>query len=166
MQITDQQEEAWALGFGYESVGNLDKGELKHYLGSWCSEKKLINTKVKLQGVNFQIGRLWKKTLASLDWWVRTPRGSIQEECDYRSRLNFRRDFYSWASLLAQMVKNLPAMRETWVWSLGWEGLLGEGSGHPLQYSCLENSMDRGAWQATVSRVPKSQIQLKHWHFP
>jgi len=34
---------------------------------------------------------------------------------------------YSWASLVAQLVKNLPAMRETWVQSLGWEDLLGKG---------------------------------------
>ena len=49
---------------------------------------------------------------------------------------------YSWASLMAQLVKNLPAMWETWVWSLGWEGPPGEGKGYPLQYSGLENSMD------------------------
>ena len=36
----------------------------------------------------------------------------------------------------------------------------GEGNGKPLQYSCLENSMDRGAWQATVHGVAKSQTQL------
>ena len=36
----------------------------------------------------------------------------------------------------------------------------GEGNGNPLQYSCLENPMDRGAWQATVHRVAKSQTQL------
>ena len=40
------------------------------------------------------------------------------------------------------------------------EGLPGEGNGNPLQYSCLENPMDRGAWQATVHGVAKSQIQL------
>ena len=34
------------------------------------------------------------------------------------------------------------------------------GGGKPLQYSCLENPMDREAWQATVHRVPKSQTQL------
>ena len=51
-----------------------------------------------------------------------------------------------WASLVAQMVNNLPALWETWVQSLGWEDLLtGEGNSNPLQYSCLENSMDRGA---------------------
>ena len=37
----------------------------------------------------------------------------------------------------------------------------GEGHGNPLQYSCLENPMYRGAWQALVHRVEKSWIQLK-----
>ena len=36
----------------------------------------------------------------------------------------------------------------------------GEGNGNPLQYSCLENSMDRGFWQATVHGVAKNQTQL------
>ena len=66
---------------------------------------------------------------------------------------------YSWVSLVAQMVKNLPAMQETWVRSQGRSP--GEGNGKPLQYSCLENPMDRGAWQATVHGVAKSQTQLK-----
>ena len=37
-----------------------------------------------------------------------------------------------------------------------------EGNGYPLQYSCLENSMDRGAWWATVHGVAKSQTQLSN----
>ena len=36
----------------------------------------------------------------------------------------------------------------------------GEGNGNPLQYSCMENSMDRGVWQAAVHGVTKSQTQL------
>ena len=47
-----------------------------------------------------------------------------------------------WASLMAQMVKTLPAVREIWVQSLGWEGPLEKGKATPLQYSGLENSMD------------------------
>ena len=39
----------------------------------------------------------------------------------------------------------------------------GEGDGNPLQYSCLENSMDRGAWQAIVHGVAKSQTQLSNY---
>ena len=50
---------------------------------------------------------------------------------------------YSWASLVAQLVKNPPAIQETWVQSLGWDPLKKKGSPH--QYSGLENSMDRGA---------------------
>ena len=56
----------------------------------------------------------------------------------------------AWASLVAQMVKNLPAMWVTWVQSHGLGRSPGEGNGYLLQYSCLENSMDRGAWRATV----------------
>ena len=45
------------------------------------------------------------------------------------------------ASLVAQLVKNLPEMWETWVWSLGWEDPLEKGNGYPLYYSGLENSV-------------------------
>ena len=51
-------------------------------------------------------------------------------------------------------------MQEMWVWSLGWEDSPGEGNGYPLQYSCLENSMDRGVWWATVHGVSNSWTQL------
>ena len=40
------------------------------------------------------------------------------------------------------------------------ERSVGEGNGNPLQYSCLENSLARGAWQASVHGVTKSQTQL------
>ena len=50
---------------------------------------------------------------------------------------------------------------------VGWIPRLGRSSGggigNPLQYSCWENPMDRGAWQATVQRVAKSQTQLSDW---
>ena len=48
-------------------------------------------------------------------------------------------------------------------WIPGWGRSLGGGLGNPLQYSCLENPMDRGAWQAAVHKVTKSQMWLK-WH--
>ena len=43
--------------------------------------------------------------------------------------------------------------------------LMGVGNGNPLQYSCLENSMDGGAWQATVHVVPKSRIGQSNFTF-
>ena len=62
--------------------------------------------------------------------------------------------------LVAQMVKRLPTMQETRVRSLGREHPPGEGNGNPLQYSCLENLMDGGAWWATVHGVAKSRTRL------
>ena len=53
------------------------------------------------------------------------------------------------------MVKNLSAIQETQVQSLGQEDSPGEGNGNPLQYSCLGNPMDREAWGATVHWVAK-----------
>ena len=53
------------------------------------------------------------------------------------------------------MVKNLPANAGDVGSIPGWGRSPGEGNGNPLQYSCLENPMDRGAWQATVSGVAK-----------
>ena len=67
---------------------------------------------------------------------------------------------------MAQMVKNLPAMQEIQVQSLGCEDPLEKGmNGYPLQYSCLENSMDRRAWQATVHGVTKSQTCMSDYQF-
>ena len=59
------------------------------------------------------------------------------------------------------VVKNLPAMQEMLIWFLSWERSPGEAHGNPVQYSCIENSMDRGSWQATVHRIAKSQTWVK-----
>ena len=79
-----------------------------------------------------------------------------------------------WARMMLEdflggsVVKNLPAMQETcgrqgfgpWIGKIPWRR-----NGNPLQYLCLENSMDRGAWWATVHEVTKSQIWLStHAH--
>ena len=60
------------------------------------------------------------------------------------------------------MVKNPPAMQETWVQSLGWEDPVEKGDVNPFRYSCLEKPMDRGTWQAVVQRVAKSRIRLSN----
>ena len=51
-------------------------------------------------------------------------------------------------------------MKESWVRSLGWKESPGVSNGKPYQYSCLENSIDREAWQDTVHGVTESQTQL------
>ena len=53
------------------------------------------------------------------------------------------------------MVKNMLAIQETWVRSLGREDSSGEENGNPFQHSCLENPMDREAWWATIHGVTK-----------
>ena len=60
---------------------------------------------------------------------------------------------------MAQLVKNPPAMRETWVPSLGWEDPLEKGKSYPFQYSGLENSMD-----CRVYGVAKSRTRLSDFH--
>ena len=55
----------------------------------------------------------------------------------------------------------MQVTQEMQVWTLGWEDPLEEGIGNPLQYSCLENPMNRRAWGATVYRVAKYQTWLK-----
>ena len=60
------------------------------------------------------------------------------------------------ASLMAQLIKNLPAMWETWVRSLGCEDPLEEGMANCSNILAWKIPMDRGTWQATVHRVTKS----------
>ena len=67
---------------------------------------------------------------------------------------------YSWASLVAQMVKNPPAMRETWVRSLGQEDPLEKRKATQLQYSVLENCTD-----CILHWVAKRQTRLINFHF-
>ena len=58
------------------------------------------------------------------------------------------------------MVKNLPANAGDRGSVPGWGGPPGGGHGNPLQGSCLENPMDRGAWWAAVHGIAKSRTQL------
>ena len=69
---------------------------------------------------------------------------------------------YSWASLVVQVIKNLPAMQETWVLSLSWKDPLEEGMATLSSILAWRIPMDRGAWQATVHEVTKNQTWLSY----
>ena len=93
-------------------------------------------------------------------------------ECFFILRVNSRAQRKRWRNgVLASeggfpggsVVKNLPAKQETQVRSLGQEDAPREGKSNPLQYSCLQNPMDRGAWQVTVPGVTKSRTWLSSW---
>ena len=68
--------------------------------------------------------------------------------------------------LVAQLVKNLLAMWETWVRSLSWEDPLEEGMATHSSILAWRIPIDRGAWWATVHGVAKSRTWLSHFHFP
>ena len=87
-----------------------------------------------------------------LEGWLVGCRGHVQYPA-------FAPSSPSWASLVAQLVKNLPAVRETRVRSLGWEDSPGEVKGYPLQNSGPENSTD-----GIVHGVPKSCLSDFHFH--
>ena len=65
---------------------------------------------------------------------------------------------FTWASLVTQTIKNLLAMRETWVWSLGWEHPLKEGMAIHSTILVWRMPINRGTWWATVQGITKS------WH--
>ena len=95
--------------------------------------------------------RVGHNPATELNWWS-----------FYRFLKCFGFIFCRWASLVAQMVK--------FAYSAEDPGLIpgsgrsrGEGNGNSLQYSCLENPMDRGAWLATVHGVTKCQTRLSNF---
>ena len=90
---------------------------------------------------------------------------AVHPECGKRSKAEA--DSFCWDQLWSREgfpegseVKNLPAMQETQLRFRGREDSPGEGNGSPLQYSCLESPMDRGAWWSTALGVTKSENDL------
>ena len=67
------------------------------------------------------------------------------------------------ASLVARLVKNLPAVRETWVQSLGWEDPLEKERAYPLQYSGLENSMDSPWGRKELDTIEPLSLHFQSW---
>ena len=100
----------------------------------WCSIKQ--QNDIKLQQQKYAVFLIPIK--CCLRTFTQSPKLHLQA-------------FNGWPSLVAQMVKPLPAIAEDLDSISVWGRSPGEGNGNPLQYSCLENSMDRGAWRATIS---------------
>ena len=76
--------------------------------------------------------------------------------------------FPTFGSIVAQLLKNPPAMRETWLQSLGWEDPLEEGMATHSSILAWRISMDRGAWQDTVHGITElemtEQLSTAHIH--
>ena len=120
-------------------------------------------------GLQFQIGRLgcanfcllWSSTFLSLFQHKKHLQTSYPIELSSEYQLILMVYEGLRASLMALMVKNPPVNAGDPGSSIpGSRRYPGEGNGNPLQYSCLENSMDKGTWWATVHGVTKSQKLL------
>ena len=85
-----------------------------------------------------------------------------RKECFHSTLL--LRGFSCHLNPIAQMVKNLPAMQETWVWFLGGEDPLEEGMATHSSILTWRIPMDKGAWWATVCGAAKSQTWLRTKH--
>ena len=92
--------------------------------------------------------------------WLSRESKSVETESSLVGALG-----WGGASLVAQKVKNPPAMQETWVQTLGWEDPLEKGTAIHPSILAWRIPMDRGAWQATVHEVAKSWTQLSDFHF-
>ena len=134
--------------------GNLVPSESSHLLDKIYQDSKLILLADNTIVLGFPSGSVGKESTCN----ARDPSSIPGQGRSAGEGMGYPLQ-YSWASLVAQLVKNLPAMRETWVRSLGWEDSPGGGKGYPLQYSGLENSMD-----SIVYGVAKSQIRLSNFH--
>ena len=112
---------------------------LQGFPGSSAGKESICNTEDP--GSNPQLGRLlcWRKDRLPTPVLLAFPGSSAGKESAYN----------------AGDLGLIPGLRRS----------PGEGNSYPLQYSGLENSMDRGAWQATVHGVEKRQTQLSDFHF-
>ena len=112
----------------------------------WCSKE--LDTTEQLH-CHFQ---------SSLRHWIKTP-VSLGRRDTGSDPTAAKKQF--WACQLVLVVKNLPANAGDVGSVPRLERCSGGGHGTPLQFSCLENPMDRGAWRATVHKFSKSQTRLK-----
>ena len=116
----------------------------KHSFKVWRNRRIILHTRRR------------KIIVLALKMWQICSYEVVYEFC-YSGYISFDRGFPS-----GSVVKNPSAMQEMWVWFLVQE-IPGERNGNPLQYSCLENPMDRGVWRATVHGC-KSRTRLNHNH--
>ena len=148
------------------SGGSTDVSSPMIPLGTWQVLKYFPNNWTFYSG-DFTFS--CRENTTSLQWKITKQK---QKQNKQTKKTNFYIPFISiskphinqWASLVAQKVKN-PACNAGDQGSIPGSGRSpGEGNGYPLQCSCLENSVDRGAWQAIVHGVTKSQTRLNDQH--
>ena len=108
----------------------------------------------------FIIARTWKQPRCpSVDEWIRKLWYIYTMEYYSAIKKNTFESVLMWWMKLEPIIPSEVSQKEKHQYSILMH-IYREGNGTPLQYSCLENPMDRGAWQAAVHGVPKNQTQL------
>ena len=162
MQVT---QERWVWSLGWEDL--LEK-EVATYSSILAWEISWTEEPCRLQCKELDMTEHYAPN-------KRNPRELPHFFCHIRMQ---REDSYVWTREQGRtsesngaLILAFPASRTVYqppsLWSLSYSSpnrLSGEGHGNPLQYSCLENSMDRGAWRATIHGVTKSWTWLSDWH--
>ena len=132
---------------------------------SWPRDRTQVS---RIPGRHFN---LWatrdgkRETVIGHPWFDKRYWGCFKHLTKFRWPCSVKLIGGFWGFPGGTVVKNLPAHARDArdLGSIpGWGRSSEEGNGHPLQYSCLENSMDRGAWWATGHRVAKSRAQLSN----
>ena len=135
---------------------------------SWCVLSLLVwserchNRPQMVEGLSFSLVG-WGSQVERGVWgcrWVQRTHAWREHSYRFISYKNWKKGEDHGSLIMDQTVKNLPTMQEDPGSIPGSGRSPGEGNGNPLQYSCVKNSMDRGAWRATVHGVAKSQTQL------
>ena len=124
-------------------------------------ERRLVLSKQNIQDISVDHGKL----LHSQNWWKKSHWAALKIYFLFQKLGNFSKDLG--LRLLSEflapggsVVKNLPTKQETRGLIPGSGRPPGVENGNPLQYSCLGNPMNRGAWQATVHGFTKNQQDL------
>ena len=128
-------------------VEPCQRGQGREKKISWTVESTMLNSMKNLRAVN-----------AETKWWHLVGRKSQVISLWINQTLSLKKIYN-----LSSEVGYFSSSHRGWLWqslTLG-KGKIGGGNGNPLQYACLEKPMDRGAWQATVHGVAKSQTQLR-----
>ena len=153
--------------------------ELTHRKRPWCWERLKVGGEGDNRGQDGWMASLMRWTwvwVSSGSWWWTGKPGVLKSMGLQRDGHNWVTELTDWltfrkvsqghhplSSLVAQTVKKVPqTVQEDPNLILGSGRSPEEANGNPLQYSCLETSMDRGAWWATVHGVTKSRPRLSN----